>query len=198
MKTPILITALLFSLTIGCAGPRAFTKGTYEDPETVALLDDRFNENDMQLIAKKMIGSIIESPKLTAEGKVPAVMLGKMRNRTTEHIDMVALLNKLKTALIQSGKLRFVDATNRRDIAQEYDYQQSGYVDPTQAKGPGKQIGSDFMLTGTLSSNVQEVGKDKLVYYKATFELTDIATTEIVWTDQKEISKHFKKKSVGF
>ena len=45
MKTPILITALLFSLTIGCAGPRAFTKGTYEDPEPVALLDDRFNEN---------------------------------------------------------------------------------------------------------------------------------------------------------
>jgi len=26
----------------------------------------------------------------------PAIMLGKMRNRTTEHIDMVALSDKLK------------------------------------------------------------------------------------------------------
>jgi len=197
MKKTILLTALLFSFTIGCAGPRAFTKGTYEDPETIALLDDQFNENDMQLIAKKMINSIIESPHLTANGKVPAVMLGQMRNRTTEHIDMVALSDKLKTALIQSGKLRFVDATNRRDIAEEYEYQQSGYVDSTQAKGPGKQTSSDYLLTGTLSSNIQEVGKDKLVYYKATFQLTNLETSEIVWTDEKEIRKAYKKRSIG-
>ena len=42
------------------------------------------------------------------------------------------------------------------------------------------------------------MGKNKVVYYKATFELTDISTTEIVWTDQKEITKHFQKKSIGF
>ena len=41
------------------------------------------------------------------------------------------------------------------------------------------------------------VGKDKSMYYKATFELTSIETTEVVWTDQKEIVKHFKKKSIG-
>lgn len=197
MKTPIIFSALLLSLTIGCAGPRAFTQGTYEDPETIALLDDQFNENDMQLIAKKMISSIVAAPQLTAEGQLPAVMLGKMRNRTTEHIDMVALSDKLKTALIQSGKVKFVDATNRGDIAQEYEYQQSGYVDPTQAKGPGKQTSSDLLLTGTLSSNIQEVGKDKLVYYKATFQLTNLETSEIVWTDEKEIRKAYKKRSIG-
>lgn len=197
MKKSILITALLLTFSIGCAGPRAFTKGTYEDPETIALLDDQFNENDMQLIAKKMINSILESPQLTANGKMPAVMLGKVRNRTTEHIDMVALSDKLKTALIQSGKLRFVDATNRGAIAQEYEYQQSGYVDPNQAKAPGKQTGSDYMLTGTLTSNIQEVGKDKLVYYKATFQLTHIETSEIVWSDEKEIRKSYKKRSIG-
>ena len=47
----------LIGLTTGCVGPRAFTKGTYEDPKTIALLDDRFNENDMQLIAKKVVNS---------------------------------------------------------------------------------------------------------------------------------------------
>jgi PBP1b-binding outer membrane lipoprotein LpoB len=48
-----------------------------------------------------------------------------------------------------------------------------------------------------ITSNVQQVGKQKMIYYKATFELTDIKTTEIVWTDHKEIVKHFKKKSIG-
>lgn len=197
MKPVLWIAVAVLALNVGCAGPRAFTKGTYEDPKTIALLDDQFNENDMQLIAKKMVASILEAPLLTSEGKLPAVMLGKMRNRTTEHIDMVALSDKIKTELIQSGKLRFVDVTNRRDIAEEYDYQQSGYVDPSQAKAPGKQTGSDYILTGTLSANVQEVGKDKLVYYKATFQLTDLSSSEIVWTDEKEIRKAYKKRSVG-
>lgn len=197
MKPITWIAVALIAITTGCAGPRAFTKGTYEDPKTIALLDDRFNENDMQLIAKKVVNSILEATLTINNGKQPAVMFGKMRNRTTEHIDMVALSDKIKTALIQSGKVRFVDISNRKDIASEYDYQQSGYVDRTQAKAPGKQTGSDLMLTGTLSANVQEVGKDKLVYYKATFQLTDLITSEIIWTDEKEIRKAYKKQSIG-
>lgn len=194
MKFTIWTAIALLGIATGCAGPRAFTKGTYEDPKTIALLDDRFNENDMQLIAKKVVNSILTAPMKEEQ---PAIMIGKMRNRTTEHIDMVALSDKIKTALIQSGKVRFVDVTNRRDIASEYEYQQSGYVDPAQAKAPGKQTGSDMILTGTLSANVQEVGKEKLVYYKATFQLTDLVTSEIIWTDEKEIRKAYKKRSIG-
>lgn len=187
---------LIVVLSIGCAGPRAFTKGTYEDPRTVALLDDRFSENDMQLIAKKMVNSLVESaPVQTTDA--PAVMVGKMRNRTTEHIDLNALSDKIRTSLIQSGKFRFVDNQNRKDIAREYEYQGSGYVDPAQANRPGQQTAPDFVLTGTVTSNIQEVGKEKLVYYKATFQLTNLASAEIVWTDEKEIRKAYKKRSIG-
>ena len=197
MKPATLIAIAALLTSIGCAGPRAFTKGTYGDPKTIALLDDRFNENDMQLIAKKMSASILSAPWMGATTGSPALMIGKMRNRTTEHIDMVALSDKLRTSLVQSGQLRFVDVVNRRDIAEEYEYQNSGYVNPAQAKGPGNQTGSDHLLTGTLSSNTQEVGKDKLIYYKATFQLTNLVTSEIVWTDEKEIRKAYKKRSIG-
>jgi len=197
MRFSIWTVSAALVLTVSCAGPRAFTKGTYEDPEVIALLDDRFSENDMQLIAKKMVNSLLASPQISADAGAPAVMVGKMRNRTTEHIDMVMLSDKVKTALLQSGKFRFVDIMNRRDIAEEYEYQQSGYVDPKQAKGPGSQTGAGYMLTGTLTSNIQQVGKDKLVYYKATFQLTDLLSSEIVWTDEKEIRKAYKKRSIG-
>ena len=191
------IWIVILALASGCAGPRAFTRGTYGDPKTIALLDDRFNENDMQLIAKKMTSSLLESPKVVQNDGQPVLMIGKMRNRTTEHIDMNAMSDKIHTSLIQSGRFRFVDALNRRDIAEEYEYHQSGYVDPVQAKAPGSQTGSDFLLTGTLTSNIQQVGKDKLVYYKATFQLTDLVTSEIIWTDEKEIRKAYKKRSIG-
>jgi penicillin-binding protein activator len=193
MKRALLIITVL---SIGCAGPRAFTKGSYEDPNTIALLDDRFNENDMQLIAKKMVTSLVESSPVQ-KSEAPAVMVGKMRNRTTEHIDLGALSDKIRTSLLQSGKFRFVDSKNRKDIAREYEYQRSGYVDPTQANHPGQQTAADFVLTGTLTSNTQEVGKEKLVYYKATFQLTNLVSAEIVWTDEKEIRKAYKKRSIG-
>ena len=195
MKTGILFIA--FALAVGCAGPRAFTKGSYEDPQTIALLDDRFSENDMQLIAKKMISSLVASNHLTSTVSIPVVMVGKMRNRTAEHIDMTMLSDKVKTSLIQSGRFRFADAENRKAIAEEYEYQQAGYVDPRQAKAPGSQTSADYLLTGTLTTNIQEVGKDKLVYYKANFQLTNLLTSEIIWSDEKEIRKAYKRRSIG-
>ncbi|MDA0748474.1 MAG: penicillin-binding protein activator LpoB [bacterium] len=197
MKRTLFILLATLALTTSCAGPRSFTKGTYEDPEKIALLDDQFSENDMQLIAKKMVNSLIVSEQVAQKTEAPILIVGNMRNRTTEHIDMKMLSDKVRTSLIQSGKFRFTDAENRRDIAEEYEYQQSGYVDPSQAKGPGNQASADFLLSCTLTSNIQQVGKDKLVYYKATFQLTDLLTAQIVWTDEKEIRKAYKKRSIG-
>lgn len=188
---------VVFAFAVSCAGPRVFTKGTYEDPNTIALLDDRFSENDMQLIAKKMIQSMAGSDIVGSNG-APVVMVGKMRNRTSEHIDMTMLSDKVRTQLIQSGRFRFADVVNRRDIAEEYEYQQSGYVDPNQAKGPGSQTGAEYLLTGTLTANVQQAGRNKLIYYKATFQLTNLLTSEIAWTDEKEIRKAYKKRHIGF
>lgn len=198
MKPGTLITlVVVLAFAVSCAGPRAYTKGTYEDPNTIALLDDRFSENDMQLIAKKMIQSMAGSDIVGSNG-APVVMVGKMRNRTSEHIDMTMLSDKVRTQLIQSGRFRFADALNRRDIAEEYEYQQSGYVDPEQAKGPGSQTGAEYLLTGTLTANVQQAGRNKLIYYKANFQLTNLLTSEIAWTDEKEIRKAYKKRHIGF
>ena len=199
MKTRATQLAVLAIAAVGlsaCAGPRAFTRGTYEDPEQIAMLDDRWNQNDMQLVAKKIIESLQAWKQRDALDK-PVVILETPRNRTTEHIDLQALYDHVKTELINSGQFTFLDKAARQEIAKEYEYQGSGYVDPNEAQGPGRQRGARYLLGLVITSNVQQVGKDKLVYYKTTFELTDIETTEIVWTGHKEITKAFKKKSIG-
>jgi len=191
--------ALIAALGLSaCGGPRAFTRGEYGDPEEISMLDDKWNQNDMQLVAKKMIGSMETWAGTQALADQPLVILEMPRNRTTEHIDMQALYDHVKTALIQSGQFGFLDKAARQEIAEEYEYQGSGYVRQDEAQGPGNQRGARFLLGGVITSTVQQVGKNKVVYYKATFELTDIATTQIVWTDHKEITKHFQKKSIGF
>ena len=198
MRRYVFATVALAMGLAACGGPRAFTEGQYGDPEEIAMLDDKWNQNDMQIVAKKMISSMEVWVGAQTPDAKPVVIVEMPRNKTTEHIDMQALYDHVKTALVQSGQFTFLDKAARREIAQEYEYQESGYVRADEAQGPSNQRGADFLLGGVITSTVQQVGKNKVVYYKATFELTDISTTEIVWTDQKEITKHFQKKSIGF
>ena len=189
---------LLGAVVTGCFGPRAFTRGEYADPNEIVLLDDKWSQSDMQLVAKAMINSLSAWVGEQDLASKPTVVLETPKNKTPEHIDMQSLYDHIKTELIRSRKLTVLDKAARGEIAEEYQYQGSGYVDPNQAQGPGQQKAAQYLLGGVLTSIVQQVGKDKMIYYKATFELTDIKTTEIVWTDHKEIAKPFKKRSIGF
>jgi hypothetical protein len=101
--------------------------------------------------------------------------------------------------LIKSGKVRFTEIESREEIAGETEYQnESGYVDASTARKKGRQIGAQYFLTGEITDRVQEVGNKKYVYYKATFNLVNIDTGIIDWTDEKEIRKFYKKRGVGF
>ncbi len=202
MKTrPILLSASLAVVLSACTGPRAFTRGTYEDPNEIEMLSDRFNENDLQLIAKRMVNSLAGSPRFSQapqNGRLPVVVVARLKNKTSEHIDMVSLADKIQTGLAQTGRFALLDKAAREDIAEEYEYQQSGYVRPDEAKGPGEQVSADFLMTGELSSIVQQVGNDKLVYYKMTVKLNNVRTGVMEWTDEKEIRKKFEKRSVSW
>ncbi len=93
--------------------------------------------------------------------------------------------------------MNFIDREARQDIADEYEYQGSGMVGEETKKGPGGQIGADFILNGRLESITKTVGKDKTVYYKLTLNLTNLKTSIIEWAGQKEMRKLFRKRSVG-
>lgn len=200
MTTRTLIAAFAAALLFGsaCAGPRAFTRGTYQDPNVIEMLSDDFNENDLQLIAKKMVASLSTSPAFANIQGQPVIVIGSMKNSTAEHINMKSLADKMMVQLQQTGKFAFTDKETRPDVAQEYEYQGSGYVDPSTAAGKGQQIGAQYMMTGEIASIIQEVGGDKRVYYKMTTKLHDLRTNLVVWADEKEIAKRFEKKSVSW
>ncbi|MFN0062385.1 MAG: penicillin-binding protein activator LpoB [Myxococcaceae bacterium] len=182
-------------LAVAACGPRVFTRGVYEDPNTIEMLSDQFNENDLQLIAKKMVGSLETSAQFARIQGQPIIIVGKMKNSTSEHIDMQSLADRIQVQLAKSGKFAFMDKRAREEIATEYEYQQSGYVRPDAAKGPGEQASADYLFTGEISSIIQEVGGDKLVYYKMTSKLHNLRSAVIEWTDEKELRKKFIKQN---
>ena len=193
----ILSLSSYLAVFLAACGPKAFVKGTYDDPNKENLMNDQWSETDMQTTAKAMVDSMIAHPVIAQAKTPPIVMVTNLQNKTSEHIDTQSIMDMIRVELMKSGKVSFIDKEARGDIADEYNYQNSSMVGEETKKGPGGQVGADFIVNGRVDSIVQEVGKDKTVYYKITLNLTNLKTSVINWTDHKQIRKAFKKKTIG-
>lgn len=192
-----MIGAISTSLILTSCGPKAFVKGQYDDPEKENLMDDQWSETDMQKSVEAMVASLMAHPAIASARTPPKLMVTQLQNKTSEHIDTQSIMDMVRVDISKTGKVSFIDKEARQDISEEYNYQNSGMVNNETKKGPGGQIGADYIVNGRLDSIVKEVGKDKTVYYKLTLNMTNLKTGEIAWTDQKQIRKAYKKKSVG-
>ena len=193
----LLLSTLLCLVGLAACGPKAFVKGQYDDPEKENLLNDQWSETDMQNAVKSMVESLVAHPAITKAQTPPVLMVTNLQNKTSEHIDTQSIMDMVRVDLTNSGKVAFIDKEARQDIQDEYNYQDSGMVHDSTKKGPGHQVGADFIVNGRLDSIVQEVGKDKTVYYKLTLNMTNLKTGVITWTNQKQLRKAFKKKTIG-
>jgi uncharacterized protein (TIGR02722 family) len=197
MKINFFLISLFSLLFATSCGPKAFVKGEYDDPQRENLMNDQWSETDMQVSVKSLVDSMLAHDSIANAKKPPIVMVTNLQNKTSEHIDTQSIMDMIRVNLTNSGRVQFVDKEAREDISNEYGYQNSGMVSDETKKGPGGQIGADFIVNGRLDSIVQEVGKEKTVYYKLTLNLTNLKTGIIAWTNHKEIRKAYKKKSVG-
>lgn len=194
--TTTTLLVLLTTLTIINCGPKQYAKGDYIDANKIILRSDKFVESDLQIIAERLSNSLV-SKNITASGHRPRILMSLISNSTDEHIDMKSLSDKIKTNLFKSGKLDFINGDLRKTVNQELEYNASGFVDPDTAKVKGHQLGADYLVSGNITSIKQPVGREEIVYYKVTLELTDLNTNMLAWTDDVELKKQFKKKHIG-
>lgn len=195
-----ILVLVLTSLLLGVAacGPKAFVRGDYdEDLDRANLLTDQWSESDMQQAVRDLVESATSHPAISQSRRPPVVMVTRLENKTSEHIDTQNITDMMRVELMRNGKVSFVDRAAREDIAEEYDYHSSGMVSRETARGAGGQIGADFILNGRMDSIVQQAGRDKTVYYKLTMNMTNLQTGIIVWSDHKQIRKIFRKRRVG-
>ncbi len=185
---------LIFSLT-SCG--RRYAKGKYIDTDQVILRSDKFVESDLKLIAQRLTDSLLVHEGALKK-KTPVVLMSLITNSTDEHIDMKSLSDKIRTTLIKSGRMRFINESLRSAVQAEIKYNESGWIDKRTAQKRGRQLGADYLISGNISSIKQPVGRQEIVYYKANLELTDLGTNIIAWTDEVEIRKHFRKRFTGY
>ena len=173
---------------------------SYNDARSVETLNVDFGSTDLQLIAERMVTSLISSNKLKVDpadpNKPPLVCVVGLKNDTSEHIDTKSITDKIRTALIRSGKVRFSALEAQKALIDQY-ILQNDLADSKTKKRAGQQVGCKYILSGNISSIVKEVGRVKDVYYKITLQVTDVESAVIDWADEFEIRKDRTKSIFG-
>jgi len=192
----VLVAALAFSS--GCAS----TSVSRVDGATVTDLSGRWNDTDSRLVAEGMIKEALSQPWLStftnATKKPPVVVVGTVVNRSTEHISVQTFISDLERELTNSGRVTFVAAKGQREEIREERREQAANALESTQKPPGKEIGADYLLRGSISTIQDEAEGTKAIFYQVDLEMVDISNNVKSWYGQKKIKKVVERKRVIF
>jgi len=174
-----------FIFLLGCAST------TYITPDTVTKYDSKFSDTDLKMFADYMVNSLLNTRFFDKDIKVIGLL--HIKNKTSEHINTDSIANKIMLGLLKTGKVKFANRENLKDIIEEQRLSLTGIVDEKKVIEAGKLYGINYFLSGTLES-IEKRGKtSELTYYRLSMKLTDSETGEIVWADEYEIKKKATK-----
>jgi len=164
----------------------------YGDAKAVELVTNEFGSTDLQMIAEKMTGSLLETGIF--QGR-PTVTISTVRNKTSEYIDTTNVMNSIQTALVKSGKVRFVRSIREMQagVDELQRQNQSGLYKQSSTAKLGNMTAAKYQMEGELTSIVKQSASTKDVYYKFTLKLFDVEEGTIEWQDEKEIRKTSKR-----
>lgn len=191
MKTKLLAAALMIAtVAISCKSTKKVTR---VDERQQIDLSGRWNDVDSRLVAGQMVLDGLNRPWLQdfveENAKKPAIIVGLVRNRSSEHIATETFINDIEREFINSGRVRLVQGGEFREELRAERSDQQNNASLNTVKRFGRELGADFMLQGSVNSITDSNGKEKVVFYQVDLELTNIETNEKVWIGTKKIKK---------
>ena len=166
-------------------------------------LSGAWNDTDSRLVSEEMVRDSLSRAWLQefsgrAGQKRPAVIVGEVRNVSHEHINVNTFTLEMERALINSGKVDFVATKDeRRGIRDERKDQDLNAREDTR-NAMGRELGADFMLTGTINTIVDPSGDTQIRFYQINMTLISLADNRKVWVGQKDIRKLVTRSKLRF
>jgi len=193
----VFFLSLLFLVACGGGGGKKVSR---IDPNAVVDLSGRWNDTDSRLVADEMIKDCLSRPwysnMIQQKGANPTVVIGKVRNKSHEHINIETFIKDMERALINSGTVDFVANAAMRDELRDEIASQAGNATEETRKDAGQEIGADLMLTGSLNSIIDQDGGEQVIFYQIDLELIDLQSHRKVWIGDKKIKKYISRDAV--
>lgn len=193
---------LLALVVIGFSGCGAETRVTRVDEGVVTDLSGRWNDTDSRMVAESMVKEALEYPWLNnfsqSKHRQPVVIVGTVLNNSHEHINVGTFITDLERELTNSQKVTFVAGQGERDEVRTERKEQAMYAREDTQKSPGKEIGADYMMKGTIATILDEADGAKAMFYQVDLQMVDMESNAKVWFGQKKIKKVIEKKRTVF
>ncbi|HZT63258.1 MAG TPA: penicillin-binding protein activator LpoB [Burkholderiales bacterium] len=179
------------------------TKVERLDESKAVDLSGGWNDTDSRLVSQEMIQDSLARPWLQEfRGRSgqsrPAVIVGEVRNLSHEHINVNTFTLDLERALINSGKVDFVATKQERQGIRDERKDQDLNARQDTRNAMGKELGADFMLTGTINTIVDPNGNEQLLFYQVNMTLISLSDNRKVWVGQKDIRKLVTRSKMRF
>lgn len=169
---------------------------TRVEPDTQIDLSGRWNDTDSRMVAEKMVNDLFASERFKEyaqqRNKKPVIVVGLIRNKTSEHIDAANYIKKFEMAIYNSNAADLVESDEFRDQLRKERAEQQDFADPATVAQWGKETGADLMLFGEMTSETDSHNNRRVVNYITTLFLTNVETNKRVWYGQHEIKKLVK------
>jgi penicillin-binding protein activator len=196
------LTIMIFSALLTMAGCASSTKSL--NPEDDLHYDASYDFSDKKQIVDRLVTPLLSATQFFPVQVKPVLIVYPVVNETSEHISTAGITDDIRMKLLNSGKIRFINEQQRANIQMETGYQNQGYVDPALRVEQGRQLGADYILSGTLRSIKKNqpkqwrLYKKERIYYSLDLALTDLKTGEIVYADQAELAREASAPIVGW
>lgn len=192
--------AALLALT-SCASNKSPV--TRVDSETVLDLSGNWNDTDIGIVCKSLIAEAIQSPRIAKfeaeNGRPPVVILGRIRNDSSEPADVIhtdIISKKMENALINSGVFDFVADSGDREALRAERLAQIDFTNPETAAAIGNETGADLMLVGSVKTSIEKSpnGKTESRHYYVYAQMQHLSTNITWWSGENdEIKKIIKR-----
>lgn len=197
---PAAFAALLLA-SAGCAAFRANVSNV--DLDNSPHMRSEFDFRDLRTISAEVVDQFLNSNFLNQQSAPPTIAIRGVENRTAEYLDTKAITDTMRTRLIQSGRVQFVNVERREDLAKEQGYQAQNAA-PGTAVAIGQQAAARYMLTGSIVEMTQRsprqvrLSQRRERFYQLTVEVTDLQTGLIAWTTQYEFARAERQPLIGW
>lgn len=197
VATVVLVGAA--ALISGCGHE---TKVTRVDTGIVTDLSGRWNDTDSQMVAEAMVKEALANPWLgnftKGKNREPVVIVGTVLNKSHEHINVQTFVSDLERELTNSQKVTFVAGKGEREEVRDERREQAVHAREDTQKAPGKEVGADYMMRGSISTILDEQDGAKAVFYQIDLEMVDMENNVKAWFGQKKIKKVIERKRTIF
>ena len=171
--------------------------------DTQIDLSGRWNDADARMVSTSLINDCLNSPRVGQfiqqyasrnNGNLPACLVGRFENTSSEHIDTSIISKAMEIAIVNSGKMDFVaGGDSRAAIRSERADQQANASEDTAAR-VANETGAALILTGSVKSIVDRAGNRTVRSYFVSAELTNIETNARLWMgENSEIKKDIRQ-----